>query len=302
MMSCSCCQTQHAARPSALPDPAGCRSCSPEQPRDWTSDPYGKLVSNMSELTKLKVRAREEVAKLSGQPDGGALMLEIGAALEAFSGLHDFAFFQPLPKAGTPALLLRALCPLRDLTLEDGGATTTGAFVDSFERATGLDIIRTNIAMVCWRKGKDGVELTHGQAGCVDPTGQTLKALTVVKDLHFMGLQAAGVKVVGIIASSNASQNSFEGINSKTPLFSSQHGEGIYEGVRIFPAPHPKYASPCCMFNQGVALSVGAPLGDALAVTSRVLDGWASVAASVAPQAGRELLASQVYHAIRMDP
>ena len=290
----------------ALSGPAGCRSCSPEQPdrsaRDWTSDPYGKLVSSMSELTKLIVRAREEVAKLSGQPDGGALMRAMGNALEAVSGLHDFAFFLPLPKAGTPALLLRALCPLRDLTLEDGGATTTGAFVDSFERATGLDIIRTNIAMVCWRKGEDGVELTHGQAGCVDPTGQTLKALTMVKDLHFMGLQAAGVKVVGIIASSNASQNSFEGINKKTPLFSSQHGEGIYEGVRIFPAPHPKYVSPCCMFNQGVALSVGAPLGDALAVTSRVLDGWASVAASVAPQAGRELLASQVYHAIRMDP
>ena len=75
----------------ALSGPAGCRSCSPEQPdrsaRDWTSDPYGKLVSSMSELTKLIVRAREEVAKLSGQPDGGALMRAMGDALEAVSGL-----------------------------------------------------------------------------------------------------------------------------------------------------------------------------------------------------------------------
>ena len=141
---------------------------------------------------------------LDGKPDGGALLRWLGQQLKQITGLTDFSFGVDLPAAGTKVVLLRVLCALRELTLADGGATLSGAFVDSFERTLGLHIVRSNIQMECHRKGEDGVELTHGQAGCVDPTGRALRALSDVKELHFIGVLAAGLKVVGIIASSNA--------------------------------------------------------------------------------------------------
>ena len=34
----------------------------------------------------------------------------------------------------------------------------------------GIPLVRTNIAMACHLKGKNGVKLNKGQAGCRDPT------------------------------------------------------------------------------------------------------------------------------------
>ena len=88
----------------------------------------------------------------------------------------------------------------------------------------------------------------------------------------------AGVDVVAIIASSNASILSFPNLVTENH-FVQQKGEGTYAEVPFFTTPHPKYISPKCMFTNSVATRLGVSLGDALAVTSAVLEGWARVAA-----------------------
>ena len=70
--------------------------------------------------------------------------------------------------------------------------------------------------------------------------------------------------------------------------FVQQQGEGTYAVVPFFTTPHLKYISPKCMFTNSVATGLGVSLGDALAVTSGVLEGWARVAAQIG-QLAREL-------------
>ena len=182
-------------------------------------------------------------------------------------------------------MLVRALCGLYGLNLAHGEQTLTGAFTDSFERTTDLPIVRSNIAgLRCWRKGDDGVELKHGEAGCVDPKGKTLSALADVKELHYLGLLAAGVEVVGIIASSDASIASFFGASqsSKVERFVPLEGSGTYLDVPIFCTCHPKFVSPSCSNNKSVALSLNVPLDDLrLGVPTQVTLGWAKIAATV---------------------
>ena len=76
--------------------------------------------------------------------------------------------------------------------------------------------------------------------------------LGVVKELHYIGLQAAVLKVVGIIALGGAALASFfrKGTLHGTPIphFSSQAAPaGIYAGLNVFYAPHTKY-----VFRHGV--------------------------------------------------
>ena len=54
----------------------------------------------MAELDALLVRAKAEQSALKA-PDGGALMRELGARVEALAGWRDFSFFEELPAAGT---------------------------------------------------------------------------------------------------------------------------------------------------------------------------------------------------------
>ena len=179
-------------------------------------------------------------------------------------------------------VVARCLCNLYEKSLADGDATLTGAFIGAFKRLLPYDLILTNISMVCHRKGEDGVELEGGQAGCVDPAGDRLKALALVKELHYLCLQAAGLDVVAIIASSNASIQSFFGNRSPGAHFEGHEGTGTYTGVPIYTAPHPKYVSPNCVFSASVAKRLGVPLGDRLAVTSACVEGWAVIATSIA--------------------
>ena len=179
-------------------------------------------------------------------------------------------------------VLIQCLCNLRDKSLADGDATLTGAFIAAFGRLLPYDLILTNLSMVCHRKGEDGVELEGGQAGCVDPTGDRLKALALVKELHYLCLQAAGLEVIATIASSNASIKSFFGNRVPGVHFKWYEGTGTYEGRRFLTAPHPKYISPICRFITSVAKALGVPLGDPLAVTSACLEGWALIATSIA--------------------
>jgi len=108
-----------------------------------------------------------------------------------------------------------------------------------------------------------------------------------------------GLDVLAIIAASNASANSF-GFNLKTvEHFVAYDVGGVYEDIPVFFTPHPKFVSGACINNAGVALKVGGSLGDVLSTTSRVLVGWAQIAAAVTHDVGAE---KRVYEYVCTDP
>ena len=268
-----------------------------------------RLVAGRVEVEE-RLRWAKAVLYSDKTPDGGELHRSNGKWLEALTGEPDPSFSQDLPGVGEKVVMLQALCSKYEKSLHDGDDTLSGAYVDSLERQVGMRIMRTNIARVCQRKGKDGVEPKGGQAGCVDPTGLRLRVLGMVKELYYLGLLAAGVDVVAIIASSNASILSFTNLVTENH-FVQQQGEGTYAEVPFFTAPHLKYISPKCRFTNSVATGLGVSLGDALAVTSGVLEGWARVAAQIGqlarelePLEGEPLEAAMcpVYEALRTDP
>ena len=288
--------------------PAGgaCQSCA--STRRWTADPYERLVEKLPEI---KARVVLEQGRATEKPDRGRL-LEYGKWLEELTLLHDFSFFEELPKAGTQVVVVRALCNLYEKSLADGCATPTGAFIEAFGRHLGIHLVLSNLGMVCWRKkDKNGVlEPTGGQAGCVDPSGKRLEALAAVKQLHFLGLRAAGLDIIGILASSNASIESIDGLVTKNH-FVLQQSKGMYKDTPTYTTPHPKYVRPGCVFTASVALTLGVPLNDALAVTSAVLEGFARIAAALMSHASKdkplegeplEQAASCVYEALSTDP
>ena len=129
--------------------------------RPWTDDPYHQLRANADELVSLLHHAKALVAVLldGGAPDGGALMRQLCMDVVRITGHDDFALSQDVPPAGTKVVLVRALCERHELSLADGDATLSGAFLSSFARATGLRLVYSNIATTCWRKGKDGCAL-----------------------------------------------------------------------------------------------------------------------------------------------
>ncbi len=110
---------------------------------DWTAVPNTLLVSNRAQLAGLSRRTRTNVAALvaSKERDFG-LVLRLGDEVERLSGHRGFCFFQQLPDAGAQVLLLCALCPLRELTLADGGRSVTGAFIDSYRAKQKCDLTR----------------------------------------------------------------------------------------------------------------------------------------------------------------
>jgi hypothetical protein len=72
-----------------------------------------------------------------------------------------------------------------------------------------LAVLYTNLATECHRKGKNGVERTGGQAGCVTVESRdVLAALAVVKELFLLCVQLEGVEVKALIASSGPTANS----------------------------------------------------------------------------------------------
>ena len=264
------------------------------------------------EARLLEVKAIVKQMRSEKKFDDGALLRSLGGWVEDKSGNRDFAFFQTLPKAGPePKILLQGLCSLYELSLADGTATISGAFVKSLGSTVGMDLLFSNINDVCHRKGQNGVELTHGQAGCVDPKGPRLEVLAMVKELLYLGLVAAGQNIVAIIASSNASIESF-GFKTDAHFehFLPLEGTGTYEGVHIYGAPHYKYTSTAAIFNSAVAGRLEVRLGDTLAVTSNVLDGYVTVVLDIHSRAFEEMLdgeqyedaARQIYETIRKDP
>ena len=129
--------------------------------RSWTDDPYHQLRANADELVSLLLHAKALVGEMldGGAPDGGALMRQLCMDVVRITGHDDFALSQDVPPAGTKVVLVRALCKRHELSLADGHATLSGAFLASFARVTDLRLVYSNIATTCWRKGKDGCAL-----------------------------------------------------------------------------------------------------------------------------------------------
>ena len=59
-------------------------------------------------------------------------------------GHQDLSFFQKLPAAGTKVVVIRCLCNLYELSLANGCATLTGAFIEAFGRVLGMHLILSN--------------------------------------------------------------------------------------------------------------------------------------------------------------
>ena len=249
----------------------------------WTECPNKRLVTSVHELEELVVKAVaycENVSKFGSEPDGGALMRALGAFVTGLTGLDDPCFSAELPPPGTEAFVLQMLCARYDKTLGDGDDTLTGAIVAAFVRALEKPVVFRNTAMVCHRKGDaHGNELKHGQDGCKDPTGVVLYGLSLVKQLHTLGLLSAGVIVLGIFASSNASVASFGLDHKKVPHFTAQTVGGVYKGIPIFCAPHFKYGSATCINNKSAGQRLGADISDRLSAPSRFVNGIAGMGA-----------------------
>ena len=297
--ACAACEGSGAG---ASGSSGGC-ACPDMSERAWTTNPHVQLVANARVIAALKRDVAAHVGSLE-KPDR-ELMREVGDIVARLSGYDDFCFFEPLPPVDANVVVLRALCPLRAKTLADGDETLTGGFIDSFEGALGLEIVRTNISGACHRKGDaGGKELAGGAAGCCDPSGVALRVLADVKDLHYLCLHAAGVHVLGIIASSNASIESFGVKPADVDHFEKYDGQGIYKGADIYFAPHPKYISALCINNKSVTTRIGGSLGDRLSTPSRVLGGWAKAGASLLRFEGDAAVyvAGDIYELVREDP
>ena len=248
--------------------------------RNITQSPYDTLLKNGEPIRDLLKATEKYVRNL--QADGKVdrkLMRILGEKLQELTGLSDFAFLADLPPSGSKAVVLRALCPLRDLTLGDGDATISGAFAASLQRVLeplGFELVLSNIAMVCWRKGKEGKELTGAAAGCVDPAGIVLDLLAVVKELHMYGLLAAGVVVSGVLVSSNAAVASF-GYDPAVVKHGARYTPttGLFYGIPIVFLSHLKYVAPGPVFLQFVADRCGVNKDHPLAVTSACIELWA---------------------------
>ena len=150
------------------------------------------------------------------------------------------------------------------------------------QQTQGIEELYENIAMTCWRKGKGGIEAKGSAAGCVDLTGVDLEVASIVKELRYLGLQHAGLAIMGYLAFSNCAFASFGG-NPASPYGERFQGQGVYRGVGVHFLPHPKFLTLSPVFTTAVAKHLGILAGDKLGVTSGVLDVVAHSLVQLAP-------------------
>jgi hypothetical protein len=264
--------------------PSNGKSLRDKTGRFWTESPHITLVSHLDVLKTLQVETNAKFAKhlsLGSPPDGGKMMNDLAVEFNFLAGYNDADLSAPVPPAGTEVIVIRGLCPLREKTLNDGRATLSGAFVYSLEEAVRNEeprivFLKTNLSTSCHRKGVDGIDLSGGQAGCQDPKGHELEALSIAKQLYIIGLRMAGVIIKGIIASSNAAMLSI-GIPLNASYFSKVNVGGVHADIPIFCAPHFKFVNALLANNLAVSIRIGGQRGDPLSTTSRIVDGWAKI-------------------------
>jgi hypothetical protein len=271
--------------------------------RDYTANPYSQLKGNLPALAALKDQVM--AAPIPRRGDGGAFLRRVGESVEVLSGIRDASLFSTLPPSGTRVILMRALCPLYEKTLEDGARTASGAATAAIAtalRALGIVVMFENIAMCCWRKGKGGKELKGGAAGCMDLAGDDLKVCSLVKEMRFRALRHAGVNVVGILALSNSASASLEGGDTGAPFFKLRQGgmaDGVYSDTPRTSAPHPKFLTSAPVFTGAVGQRLGVMAGDRWNVPTAMLVG---IAGALTQMVGGGVSQESLYEAMRLVP
>ena len=229
------------------------------------------------------------------------LMAQLGARVAALAGFADPAFSMPLPAEGARVVVFQALCPLYAQWLGDGGDALSTVFLEALQRAAGLRFVLCNIAFRCWRKGVDGVEPTGGAAGChCELEQELLDVLADVRKVHLLGLEAAGVTVVCIVA---AAQDSIASLIGKAAAKTVELGVPRAVDARtLFALQHPKFGFWVCRFDKAVCDRLKILKGDVLLRASKVLELYAKVASAVRELVdGGELHAEVIYTRVRED-
>ena len=268
----------------------------------WTASPWAPLLKNAVQVKALLTVARAAVAEVvrTGKADR-TLMAQLGARVAALAGFADPAFSMPLPAKGARVAIYQALCPLYAQWLADGGDAKSTVFIEALQRAAGLRFVLCNIAFRCWRKGVDGVEPTGGAAGChCELEQELLDVLADVRKVHLLGLEAAGVAVVCIVAAAQGSIASLIGkVAAKTVELGVPRAVGIWT---LFALQHPKFVFWSCINDKGVCNRLKILMGDVLLRASKVLELYAEVASAVRKLVdGMELPAEVIYMRVRED-
>ena len=270
----------------------------------WTACPYEKLLKNALALKVLLREARAIVAEVvrTGKADR-KLMARMGAAIEVLAGCKDPAFAVSLPAVGALVAIYQALCPLYEEWLGDGdgGSALSTVFLAALQRASGLVLVLCNTSFVCWRKGAHGTEKARGAAGChCDYSAGLLAVLADVRELHMLCLEAARVKIVGVIAASKDAIASFVGKAASTVAL----GELLEDYRRPFWAlQHPKFAFVASSNDGGVCERLKIAKGDRLHRSSVVAELYAQTVVLVRELIDGEVLrVEDVYERVREDP
>ena len=268
----------------------------------WTASPWALLLENALALKALLTEARAAVAEVvrTGKADR-TLMAQLGARVAALAGFADPAFSMPLPAVGERVAVYQALCPLYAQWLADGGDALSTVFLEALQRAAGLRFVLCNIAFRCWRKGVDGMEPTGGAAGChCELKQELLDVLADVRKVHLLGLEAAGVTVVCIVA---AAQDSIASLIGKAAAKTVKMGvPHAVDAWTLFALQHPKFVFWVCRNDMGVCDRLKILKGDVLLRASKVLELYAKVASAVRELVdGGELHAEVIYMRVRED-
>jgi hypothetical protein len=270
----------------------------------WTACPYEKLLKNALALKALLREARAIVAEVvrTGKADR-KLMARMGAAIEVLAGCKDPAFAVSLPAVGALVAIYQALCPLYEEWLGDGdgGSALSTVFLAALQRASGLVLVLCNTSFVCWCKGAHGTEKARGAAGChCDYSAGLLEVLADVRELHMLCLEAARVKIVGVIAASKDAIASFVGKAASTVAL----GELLEDYRRpLFALQHPKFAFVASSNDGSVCERLKIHKGDRVRRSSAVAELYAQTAVHVRELIDGEVLrVEDVYELVRKDP
>ena len=268
----------------------------------WTASPWAQLLKNAVQLKALLSEARAAVAEVvRSRKADRTLMARLGARVAALAGFADPAFSEPLPAVGARVAVCQALCPLYAQWLADGGDALSTVFLEALQRAAGLRFVLCNIAFRCWRKGVDGVEPTGGAAGChCELEQELLNVLADVRKVHLLGLEAAGVAVVCIVA---AAQDSIASLIGKAAAKTVELGvPRAVDAWTLFALQHPKFVFWVCRNDKGVCDRLKILKGDVLLRASKVLETYATMAAAVRELIDDvELPAEVIYMRVRED-
>jgi hypothetical protein len=287
----------------------------------WTENPNTRILKGENALQELFKNALAEVQAIEKTKrwDGGDLLRGIGKEVERIAGGVDEAFNQTVPPPGTGVVVQMALCPLRHAFWgeNEGGTSASGKASFAFTEApviarSGIRTLRSNICILCWRKGTSGVELKGGQAGCHDPSSEELRVLMLVKRLLLLGYRAAGLVIVAAVLSGESASQGWKPYRvakgaqkgAKPPHFVEVAYLIDNKLIQAATAPHPKYLAVGPRLTTAVCARLGV---EHKFLPAKMLLGMASVyaRAMIAVPSPSELASSEksltrkIYHEVK---